>query len=44
MPLVREAAGELAEDGILRITQKDETVSVNAKGPIRLRRGPNFTD
>lgn len=42
MPVVREAAGELKEAGVLRVTQKDEEVSVNAKGPIRLRRGPNF--
>lgn len=42
MRLVREAAGELNEAGVLRVTQKDEEVSVSAKGPIRLRRGPNF--
>ncbi len=38
MPVVREAAGEMAARGELEVTQKGEVVKLDeAKGPIRLR-------
>lgn len=42
MPLAREAAGELARDGEVVVTQKGEAVDVTAKGPIRLGPGPQL--
>ena len=37
MPAVREVAGELASEGVIRVTQGGKTVSVaSARGPIRL--------
>jgi Protein of unknown function (DUF3253) len=39
MPLVRDAAGELAKEGQIEITQHGEPVDLKqAKGPIRLGR------
>ena len=38
MPLVREAAGVMAEEGEIEVTQAGEVVDVrSARGPIRLR-------
>jgi hypothetical protein len=38
MDVVREAAGELVEDGRIEVTQKGEVVDLDrAKGPVRLR-------
>ncbi len=43
MEPVRQAAGELVQRGIVIITQGDETVDLaTAKGPIRIRRGPQW--
>lgn len=43
MPVVRDVAAELATDGTIVVTQRDETVDVaSARGPVRLRRGPAF--
>ena len=39
MPLVREVAAELSDQGEIRITQKGEPVSSDAKGPLRLAPG-----
>lgn len=37
MPAVRDAAGRLAEEGVIEVTQKGKPVDANgAKGPIRL--------
>ncbi|WP_204163414.1 DUF3253 domain-containing protein [Nocardioides gilvus] len=41
---VRAVAGELAGRGVLVVTQKGETVTVDASGPIRLNRGTAFDD
>ena len=41
---VRAVAGELAGRGVLVVTQKGETVAVDASGPIRLNRGAAFAD
>lgn len=43
MDPVRDAAAGLAQEGTVVITQGDETVDITtAKGPIRIRRGPNW--
>lgn len=39
---VRTVAGDLAGRGVLVVTQKGETVTVDAAGPIRLNRGESF--
>lgn len=42
---VREVADTLAKSGVVRITQGDEEVDiVSVKGPIRIRRGPNWQE
>ena len=43
MPMVRSVAKRLAADGFVVATQGKKTVdAVDARGPIRLRRGPRF--
>lgn len=43
VPLARDVADELARDGLVVVTQGDQTVEANgAKGPVRIRRGPRF--
>ncbi|MCT1607014.1 DUF3253 domain-containing protein [Nesterenkonia massiliensis] len=42
MDAAREVAGELAEQGQVRITQKGEDVDIHARGPIRLGAGPDL--
>jgi hypothetical protein len=44
MPAARDAAAALARDGVIVITQGDQTLDPAdiAHGPIRLRRGPRF--
>lgn len=41
---VRQAAGELVDRGVVRITQGDQEVDLaTVKGPIRIRRGPQWS-
>lgn len=42
MNTAREVAGELVDQGQVRITQKGEPANVDAKGPIRLGAGPDL--
>ena len=43
MDPIRDEAGKLADAGVIQITQKDEVVDPHDyKGPIRLRRGPQW--
>ncbi|MCT1664633.1 DUF3253 domain-containing protein [Corynebacterium sanguinis] len=43
MPAVREAAAHLARQGVVAATQGDNVVQADgAKGPIRIRRGPQW--
>ena len=42
MPLVREVAGELADQGQVRITQKGQAAAADARGPIRLAPGEHL--
>ena len=46
MPRVREVAAKLAATGCVRVTQGDAQLPVqaiaDARGPLRLRRGPRF--
>lgn len=42
MPTVREVAFALADDGQLVVTQRSEPVEADAKGPLRVARGPAF--
>lgn len=44
MDLVRTVAGELAAAGVVRVTKGEQDVSVTVGGPLRLRRGPRWTD
>lgn len=45
MDPVRTAAGELVERGVVRITQGDQEVDLaTVKGPIRIRRGPQWDE
>jgi hypothetical protein len=45
MPLAREVAAELAEQGVLEVRQRDERVDLRtAKGPVRLARGAAWPD
>lgn len=44
MEPVRQAAGELVERGVVKITQGDQEVDLaTVKGPIRIRRGPQWS-
>jgi hypothetical protein len=45
MPLVRQVAARLAHEGRVLITQGGVTLNADlvSHGPIRLRRGPNFS-
>lgn len=44
MEPVRQAAGELVDRGVVRITQGDQEVDLaTVKGPIRIRRGPQWS-
>jgi hypothetical protein len=36
MPEVREVAFELADDGVVRVTQRGEAVAADARGPLRI--------
>jgi uncharacterized protein DUF3253 len=43
MPLVREVAAELADEGGIEVRQRGEPVDLRtAKGPVRLARGPRW--
>ena len=44
MPRVREVARRMAADGIIRVTQGDNEVTIDPqlRGPIRLKRGDRF--
>lgn len=42
MTTVREVAFALAQDGQLVVTQRGEPVEPDAKGPLRVSRGPAF--
>jgi hypothetical protein len=43
MPLAREVAAELADEGAIEVRQRGEPVDLrSAKGPVRLARGPRF--
>jgi hypothetical protein len=42
MPLVRDVAGELCQQGQIRITQKDKPVAIDAPGPVRLGAGEHL--
>ena len=45
VPLVRDLAAELARAGVVVVTQGDRTVDVvDARGPVRIRRGPRWSD
>lgn len=43
MPLARDVAARLADEGVVEVRQKGERVDVRtAKGPVRIARGPRF--
>jgi uncharacterized protein DUF3253 len=43
MPLAREVAAELADEGAIEVRQRGEPVDLrSAKGPVRLARGPRW--
>jgi len=43
MDAVRQEAAELARAGVIEVTQGDDAVSISeARGPVRLRRGPRW--
>ena len=43
MPLAREVAAHLADEGVVEVRQKGERVDVRtAKGPVRIARGVGF--
>jgi hypothetical protein len=43
VPVARDVADELAQAGLVVVTQGDDVVQANgAKGPVRIRRGPRF--
>lgn len=44
MTAVREVAGALAADGVLVVTQRGVEVGIDARGPVRLNRGPRFDE
>ena len=44
MTSVRTVAEVLAADGVLVVTQRGVQVDVDARGPIRLNRGPRFAE
>lgn len=42
---VRTVAGKLAQQRVVRITQSDDEVDIaSVKGPIRIRRGPDWRE
>lgn len=43
MPLAREVAARLADDGVVEVRQRGERVDVRtARGPVRIARGERF--
>ena len=43
MPLARDVAARLADDGVVEVRQHGERVDVRiARGPVRIARGPRF--
>lgn len=45
MQPTRDAAGTLADNGVIEVVQRGEPVDVRtARGPVRLRRGPSWPD
>ena len=43
MPLAREVAARLADEGVVEVRQRGERVDVRtARGPVRIARGPGF--
>jgi hypothetical protein len=43
MPLARDVAARLADDGVVEVRQKGERVDVRtARGPVRIARGTRF--
>ena len=45
MPLAREIAAELADDGVVEVRQHGQPVDVRtAEGPVRIARGARFRD
>ena len=44
MPLVRRVAADLRADGVVVVTQRGAEVEPDAKGPVRINRGPRFDD
>lgn len=45
MTPVRIVAGRLANDGVIEVTQRGESIDIGcAVGPVRLRRGAHFAD
>ena len=43
MPLARDVAARLADDGVVEVRQKGERVDVRtARGPVRIARGARF--
>ncbi len=44
MPLVRDVATELADDGVVVVLQRGEAVDASASGPVRIGRGPAFDE
>ncbi|MGI3785378.1 MAG: DUF3253 domain-containing protein [Janthinobacterium lividum] len=44
MPLARDVAARLADEGVVEVRQKGEPVDVRtARGPVRIARGTRFT-
>ena len=45
MPLAREVAAELADQGVIEVRQRGEPVDLTtARGPVRLDRGRRWPD